>query len=113
MPGVMRRFLTRLFWLRALAIVIVTVLVGALTRFGLLQVAKLEYSKRGRAAFFKGSYDEAISNYTKAIRVSPRYAKAFYNRGLAYFKKEQYDSAIANYSVAIELNPVDDNAGHT
>ena len=32
----------------------------------------------------KGEYDKAIADYTEAIRLDPKYAKAYYNRGWAY-----------------------------
>ena len=37
----------------------------------------------------EGQYDQAISDYTKAIEINPRFAKALYNRGLAYRHKGQ------------------------
>jgi tetratricopeptide (TPR) repeat protein len=67
----MRQFLARLFDLRLLAIVLVALLIIGLTPVALLQIGKWEYTRRGRAAFDKGLYDEAISNYTKAIKLSP------------------------------------------
>ena len=33
----------------------------------------------------KGNYDQAISDFTKAIGLDPNYAKAYNNRGLAYY----------------------------
>ena len=53
----------------------------------------------------KSQYDKAISDYTKAIEINPRFAEAYYNRGLAYGKKGQYDKAISDYTKAIEINP--------
>jgi len=55
----------------------------------------------------KGQYDKAIADYTKAIELNPRDAKAYNNRGNAYGNKGQYDQAIADYTKAIELNPRD------
>lgn len=64
--------------------------------------------------FFRGvacqnvrQYAEAIEHYTKAIRVKPDFAEAYYNRGIAYSDKGDCDSAIADYTKAIELNPGD------
>jgi tetratricopeptide (TPR) repeat protein len=35
----------------------------------------------------KGQYDEAISDYTKALEIDPKDAWAYYNRGNVYQKK--------------------------
>ena len=47
----------------------------------------------------------AISNYSKAIKINPKFAKAYNNRGIAYIWKKQYDLAIADFNKAIELDP--------
>ena len=61
-------------------------------------------SKQGSAAFqrlplfsflvFGWDYDEAIRDYTEAIRLDPKNAKAYRNRGLAYRRLGKYDEAI-------------------
>ena len=33
----------------------------------------------------KGDYDQAIKDWSEAIRLKPVYADAWYNRGIAYF----------------------------
>ena len=53
----------------------------------------------------KGQYDQAISDFNKALEISPRDAKAYSNRGIAYKKKGQYDQAISDYNKALEINP--------
>ena len=47
----------------------------------------------------------AIDNYSKAIKINPKFAKAYNNRGIAYIWKKQYDLAIADFNKAIELDP--------
>src|SRR5208283_4947953 len=54
----------------------------------------------------KKHYDQAIADYTEAIRLNPEFGTAFNNRGFAYAAKEDYDRAIADYYEAIRLNPV-------
>ena len=51
------------------------------------------------------SHDQAISDFTKAIEMNPRYYQAYYNRGIVYGNKGQYDQAISDYNKAIEINP--------
>ncbi|MCJ7616801.1 MAG: diguanylate cyclase, partial [Desulfobacterales bacterium] len=63
------------------------------------------YIERGKAYDRKGQHDKAISEFNKAIEISPKYASAYTNRGLAYGNKGQYDRAISDYNTAIEINP--------
>jgi len=56
------------------------------------------------AAFGRKEYDKAIADYTKAIRIDPKFASAYSNRGSAYGMKGEYDKAIADYTKAMELN---------
>lgn len=50
-------------------------------------------------------YDEAISNYTKAIGINSGYADAYFQRGVAYSMKGLHDEAISDLTKAIELAP--------
>ncbi|GAF91447.1 unnamed protein product, partial [marine sediment metagenome] len=52
-----------------------------------------------------GQYTQAISDYTRAIELNPKYALAYNNRGLAYGNLGQYSKAISDFTRAIELNP--------
>ena len=63
------------------------------------------YFNRGFAYINKGQYDRAISDYTKAIEIDPKYASIYYNRGIAYDNKGQYDQAISDHTKAIEIDP--------
>jgi len=58
---------------------------------------------RGIAYFEKGQYDQAISNYNKALEINPRLAFAYHNRGAAYFEKGQYDKAWGDVHKAQDL----------
>lgn len=68
------------------------------------------YNNRGAALGEKGQYDRAISDFTKAIEISPRYNKAYNNRGIVYRRKGQYDQAVSDFNKAIEINPLDAEA---
>jgi tetratricopeptide (TPR) repeat protein len=49
--------------------------------------------------------DQTIDIYSKAIKINPKFAKAYNNRGIAYMWKKQYDNAVADFNKAIEFDP--------
>ena len=49
-------------------------------------------------------HDQAIADYTEAIRLNPKDSLAYCGRGLAYGKKVDIDKSIADYTEAIRLN---------
>ena len=63
------------------------------------------YVNRGLAHYNKGQYDEAISDYTEALKINPRYAETYVNRGTAYYSKGQFDQAISDCTEALKINP--------
>jgi tetratricopeptide (TPR) repeat protein len=60
---------------------------------------------RGNASKNKSDWDQAIAEYTEALRINPNNAAAYNNRGNAYYDKGDYDRAIADYNQAIRLDP--------
>ncbi len=63
------------------------------------------YYKSGNEYFAKGEHDIAISEYTEAIRLNPKFAEAYSNRGRAYGIKGDNDIALSDFNEAIRLNP--------
>src|SRR6266436_3543653 len=68
------------------------------------------YSNRGAAHYDKSEFDNAIADFSEAVKIDahvvPAYfALAYSRRGLASAEKKDYDQAIADYSEAIKLNP--------
>ncbi len=59
------------------------------------------YRGRGNAYVGKRAYDEAIADYTEAIRLT------YYKRAVAYGKKGDFKQAAADFSEVIRLNPAD------
>ncbi len=53
----------------------------------------------------KGNNKQAIHDYTKAIELYPKYAKAYIFRGYVYNILGKYNEAIADSNKAIELDP--------
>jgi tetratricopeptide (TPR) repeat protein len=63
------------------------------------------YNNRGFAYCEIGQYDQAISDFSKAIEINPRLAPAYNNRGAAYLYTAQYDQAVSDLSKALEIDP--------
>jgi tetratricopeptide (TPR) repeat protein len=51
------------------------------------------------------SYDLAIDDFTKAIKLEPNNGLNYRERGRAYALKKDYDKAIADFNRAIQLDP--------
>ena len=63
------------------------------------------YFNRGTEYLAKGSYDQAILDFTEAIEINSNDADAYTNRANAYFRKKNYDQAILDFTKAIEIKP--------
>ena len=81
-------------------------LIGTLITVGVYGCKKSkDYYNRGVARFEKGENDRAISDFTKAIKMNPRFGMAYYYRGMVNTRKREYDKVIADYTKAIEIDP--------
>lgn len=68
------------------------------------------HNRRGLAHYKAGETDKAISEFTKAIEINPRFAKAYYNRGSVYALSNDNNKAIADLTMAVKLKPTLANA---
>jgi len=64
-----------------------------------------DYYNRGNKYREQGNLDQAIYDYTKAIKVYSKHAKAYYNRANSYVKQGKLSQAIDDYNKAIDINP--------
>lgn len=64
-----------------------------------------DYIVAGDQRLDREDYETAIDWYTKAIKLTPDNAIAYYARGTAYYRKGEYENAIADYERALELEP--------
>jgi tetratricopeptide (TPR) repeat protein len=65
----------------------------------------IAFNNLGNAYFAKGDFDQAIENFSEAIKLSPQFNVAFNNRANAYVAKKDYGRAIEDFNEAIRLNP--------
>ena len=63
------------------------------------------YFQSGSAHDDLGNYDQAIQDYTEAIKIKPDKHEAYYNRGNAHAAQQNYEQAIQDYTEAIKIKP--------
>jgi tetratricopeptide (TPR) repeat protein len=64
-----------------------------------------EWYRKGLTAMRTGNYNEAISAYTKAVRLDPQYVLAYIDRSFAYSRLGNFQQVFENANKAIELDP--------
>jgi tetratricopeptide (TPR) repeat protein len=68
------------------------------------------YQNRAVEQRERGAYDQAIADYSEAIRIDGELSGAFTGRGLAYEGKAEVDKAKTDYRQALTLAPKYDDA---
>ena len=63
------------------------------------------YSDRGWAYLHLKDYEQAISDFNRALDLNPDYAWVYGSRGVVYRTLRDYERAITDFGRAIELNP--------
>jgi len=63
------------------------------------------YFIRGKRSRKNGKYDQAISDFSKALKMFPQDSKIYSNRGVVWLDKGEYDQAIADFNKALEFHP--------
>jgi Tfp pilus assembly protein PilF len=72
----------------------------------------LAHNNLGDALARQGRLDDAVVEFSEALRLLPRYPDAQYNLGVALMRRGQTDKAIGHYVAALRLDPDSPNA-HT
>ena len=52
-----------------------------------------------------GNYEDSIKNYSKAIKLNPKYFEAYNNIGVAHTSWRKTNKAIECFDRAIQINP--------
>ena len=76
----------------------------------LKKAGSIAYELRGLVRFEKGELDQAIADFTEAIRLDPRNSDAYVNRGAAWMSKHELDKALIDLNEVIRLDPHDSSA---
>jgi tetratricopeptide (TPR) repeat protein len=63
------------------------------------------YFFRAIAYYHKGEKDREIVGYNQALKLNPKFAKAYTNRCLVYIEKGEYDRALTDCNQALKLDP--------
>lgn len=69
------------------------------------ELTAVDYNNRGLTYAHLRRYEDALSDYTDAIRLAPTFAGAYSNRGLVYEILKRYPEAIADLTQSITLDP--------
>ena len=73
-----------------------------------IRATRTSFKNRGRRLAPQGRLDRAIADYTEAIRLDPKYARAYNNRGNVYNDRRATTIAPSpNFNAAIRLDPQD------
>ena len=73
-----------------------------------LELLKSDYQLHNNYGGFlqnRGAIEDAIAQYTNAIRINGQYPLAWHNLGNAYLKTGRYDLALAQFTTACNLKP--------
>ncbi|MEK7487573.1 MAG: tetratricopeptide repeat protein [Planctomycetota bacterium] len=73
---------------------------------------ELEYLQRGKSKEEQGDFEEAIADFTEAIRLNSNSAEAYNFRGFSKSFRQDLEGAIVDFNEAIRLNPLYAEAFH-
>ena len=64
-----------------------------------------DWYKKGQELERKGSYEEAVKAYDKAIELNPKDIMVWLSKGIILSGLEQHNESIEAYETAIEIDP--------
>jgi putative GTP pyrophosphokinase len=68
-------------------------------------IASLIYKHRGMAFFARSHYNEAITDFVKALELDPGSYKAAYYQGIVSAVLRQYSQSVDAFNRSLEINP--------
>ncbi|XP_077366275.1 tetratricopeptide repeat protein 32 [Festucalex cinctus] len=70
----------------------------------------IAYNNRGQIKYFRVDFDDAVEDYTSAIKADDKFEVAFYNRGLIHYRLGFFDDAIRDFQQALQLSEAFEDA---
>ncbi|XP_049613236.1 tetratricopeptide repeat protein 32 [Syngnathus scovelli] len=68
------------------------------------------YNNRGQIKYLRVDFEEAVEDYTSAIKADDKFEVAFYNRGLIHYRLGFFENAIKDFQQALKLNEAFEDA---
>lgn len=65
----------------------------------------LAYNERGQIHYRLIEFDEAVEDYTHALKYDDHLAAAYYNRGTVHYRMGCFDIALKDMENAVSLDP--------
>lgn len=65
----------------------------------------LAYNDRGHIHYRLIEFDEAVDDYTEALKYNDRLAAAYYNRGTVHYRMGCFSTALLDMEKAVSLDP--------
>lgn len=62
------------------------------------------FNNRGQIKYFRVDFNEAVEDYTSAIKANCQFEIPFYNRGLIHYRLGFFQYAEKDFKRALELN---------
>jgi tetratricopeptide (TPR) repeat protein len=73
--------------------------------WGKIPVTAEDFFDRGNTFLMKSDYEQAITDFSEAIRLDPNYVDAYFHRGAAYAGNNEIDLAIADIEALLLIDP--------
>jgi tetratricopeptide (TPR) repeat protein len=64
-----------------------------------------DHWKKGNALFEEGKFEEALAEFTEAIKVDNKYADGYFNRALTFRIQNNFGAAKKDLDIVMELQP--------
>lgn len=68
-------------------------------------VTAMDFFEQANYEYDKGDCNKAIENYSKSIKLNPKYSQSYNNRGYTYMRLREFDKALPDFNRALELKP--------
>jgi tetratricopeptide (TPR) repeat protein len=88
-------------------LLILALIVCLLPSVARCELVEDNHLKQGHSYLAEGRYNEAISEYKKAIKIAPNNIDAYHNIGFAYECLGKYQNAIEYYEKVLQITPDD------